>query len=695
MARTARLLVVVSITAAMLAEAGATALIPVTRDGAGIKPSTLRLDGRSYEVWQSDDANRTLTFGTGAPMPEGGELFVKIDYLDRGYGRIDVRLAGNGGDTLGPDRHLGLTLADTGKPASARMRFTAGASRLPEELSIQVQLHGSTDRSLAITEVSAHDTPFDHPEFRYVISDPWKVPYDGPSRPVDNSTLKGRVMTGYQGWFRTPNDPYGGGWHHWGDIPSGTFSVDMWPDISSYPAHTLQKACDVKLKSGKQAYLFSSAWPAVTDIHFGWMREHDIDGAFLQRFVNDGFHSISGGPEWILANVRASAHREGRLWAIEYDVSGYPDRKLLETLKTDWKWFVDEFGIRGDSHYAHEDGKPVVFIWGLPFPDRNISPATADAVVDFFKNDPVYGGNFVIGGIPGNWRDMDAAWQNHIANYNCVLAWMSRSYARDIADLRSLGLPYYAHAMPGFSWANLKHLPAGDTLAYTPRNGGEHYWSQLKDAAAAGADRLFIGMFDEYDEATAIMPMSDDTPEPPSRPGVAATFYNGDRAREHGRLVHRTDLEINFDGNPPAQHIDAENFYVRMGGRIRYPGPGPFTFSIEGAPGDDAELTLNGERILDVKGLNGIVSSNVPVPAEPGDHGSFRLEYRHRAANGRLRLYWESPGMARQAVPADVLEDAWGRFITNDGRPADWWMKLTAKGKRLMNDARADRSPGP
>jgi len=103
--------------------------------------------------------------------------------------------------------------------------------------------------------------------------------------PKDNTTLKGKVMVGYQGWFRTPNDPEGSGWFHWGNIPEKSFSVDMWPDISQYPPGVLEKAADVKLKSGKQAWLFSSVWPEVADTHFRWMREHDIDGAFLQRFV--------------------------------------------------------------------------------------------------------------------------------------------------------------------------------------------------------------------------------------------------------------------------------------------------------------------------------------------------------------------------------------------------------------------------
>ena len=133
------------------------------------------------------------------------------------------------------------------------------------------------------------------------------------------------------------------------------------------PAGSFEKAAQVKTRSGKPGELFSSSWPATVDLHFSWMRKHDIDGAFLQRFVHsDNFFSTAGKPEWVLSNVREAAHRNGRLWAVEYDVSGCPDAKVLDTLKTDWKWLCDGFGIRTDANYAHEGNKLVVFIWGQP-----------------------------------------------------------------------------------------------------------------------------------------------------------------------------------------------------------------------------------------------------------------------------------------------------------------------------------------
>src|SRR6266516_586945 len=70
-------------------------------------------------------------------------------------------------------------------------------------------------------------------------SEPWLLPYTGPTRSdVDATTLDGKVLCGYQGWFNTPGDGTEFGFTHWGqglDRPGGgRFTIDMWPDLSEY-----------------------------------------------------------------------------------------------------------------------------------------------------------------------------------------------------------------------------------------------------------------------------------------------------------------------------------------------------------------------------------------------------------------------------------------------------------------------------
>ncbi|MGL4400851.1 MAG: hypothetical protein ACRCXD_13355 [Luteolibacter sp.] len=667
-------------------------LLPTTGKDKPLAMTQVRAADQSISAWVLDPTTGPLTFKpqTSGPLPPS-TVYLAVSYLDEGYGKMDVQLISPGDKPLKPDRFLNMSLTNSGKLLTSHMRFQGERPGNRKDWSFRIARDRSSGGKLVIQRVSLQDVPFDDPNFKLVISDPWKGPYQGPRvKPADNTTLKGKVMVGYQGWFRTPNDLEGKGWVHWGNLPEGTFSIDMWPDTSQYPPSALEKAAEVKLKSGKQAQLFSSTWPAVVDTHFRWMREHDIDGAFLQRFVKDSFYSISGGPEWVLAHTRASANREGRIWAIEYDISSCSEDKLLDTMTRDWKWLVDEFRLFEDPSYAREGGKPVVFIWGLPFPNREISSKVADQVVEFFKNDPKYGGNHVIGGIPSGWRKMEPAWQEHFKKYETILTWMPKSYAEDLANFTKMGIAYYPHVKPGFSWANLKHLPTGDdTLSYTPREGGRFYWNQLKDAAQAGGDRLFVGMFDEYDEATAIMPMSDDSPPTPTRPGVGAMFYSGATAQENGDYVSLPRAELELGKAAPSKRTKVDHFFVRMGGRITFPKAGTYKFTVEGVEGDGVELHLNGDSILRAPALKGTsITAKGSVTVAQGDSMPYLLECRHLTGKGVLRLLWETPDMPRQPVDPSALLDAWGRFITNEGKSPDWWMELTRMGKEMINGKR-------
>src|SRR5512133_3276874 len=75
-------------------------------------------------------------------------------------------------------------------------------------------------------------------------NEPWLRPYDGPTRAdIDATTLDGKVLCGYQGWFNTPGDGSGSGFVHWGQgldrTNGGRFTVDMWPDTSEYAPEDL------------------------------------------------------------------------------------------------------------------------------------------------------------------------------------------------------------------------------------------------------------------------------------------------------------------------------------------------------------------------------------------------------------------------------------------------------------------------
>ena len=80
----------------------------------------------------------------------------------------------------------------------------------------------------------------------------------------------------------------------------------------------------------------------------------------------------------------------------------------------------------------------------------------------------------------------------------------------DLAELKASGKGYMPTAFPGFSWDNLRRTPPGTTMI--PRRKGEFYWRQFAIFRELGIRTVFVGMFDEVDEGTAIYKVADKTP---------------------------------------------------------------------------------------------------------------------------------------------------------------------------------------
>lgn len=114
-----------------------------------------------------------------------------------------------------------------------------------------------------------------------------------PLERVDCSTLTGKVMCGYQGWFNCENDGMNLGWTHWvhdrrEPFAPGNASVDLWPDVSELDDNE-RYSTSFQLSDGRAAEVFSSANRKTVVRHFEWMQDYGIDGAFVQRFAN-GLH---------------------------------------------------------------------------------------------------------------------------------------------------------------------------------------------------------------------------------------------------------------------------------------------------------------------------------------------------------------------------------------------------------------------
>jgi hypothetical protein len=366
-------------------------------------------------------------------------------------------------------------------------------------------------------------------------TEPWLVPYTGPTRgDVNVTTLDGKVLCGYQGWFSTPCDGAGFGFTHWGralDMPDrARFVVDMWPDVSEYDPADLCEVPGLKMPDGTPARLYSAFRKGPVLLHCQWMRQYRIDGVFLSRFVSEAsVPRRARHVNMVLANVREGCHREGRLWALMLDLS-MGRNGTTAAVKNDWKFLCDKVKVREDARYLRHQGKPVVLLWGLGFKDRPWTPAQGEELIDFFKNDLEYGGVYLIGGIDAHWRTQrgesrpDPAWAKVYRSFDAISPRNAGRYRDDrsmdrirkdvwegdLAELKGTGTGYMPTAFPGFSWDNLRRAKPGSTTI--PRRKGEFYWRQFAIFRELGVRTVFVGMFDEVDEGTAIYKVANETP---------------------------------------------------------------------------------------------------------------------------------------------------------------------------------------
>lgn len=156
----------------------------------------------------------------------------------------------------------------------------------------------------------------------------------------DASTIHRKFMVGYQGWFTcsgdgppiNPAEPDHHGWKHWVDAPlneGGRVTFELWPSLREYEEDELFEVEGLSISIGEEpaggeggrgsgtgrqgdgeekdedegkgkeramvgertrpAKLFSSRNEKTVRRHFKWMKEFEISGAFLQRFLGGEF----------------------------------------------------------------------------------------------------------------------------------------------------------------------------------------------------------------------------------------------------------------------------------------------------------------------------------------------------------------------------------------------------------------------
>lgn len=342
-----------------------------------------------------------------------------------------------------------------------------------------------------------------------------------PTSSISRDGLSGRVLSGYQGWFNAEGDGADLQWRHWrirdGSAAGGTRpAVDMLPDVSELGPDE-RFASDLVGAGGRPIELFSSRVRPTVLRHFRWMQDHGIDGVFVQRFgVTLGNPKLLSHSTRVLSSCRDGALEHGRVYAVMYDLTGMQAGDLGAVLD-DWRHLRKLMKIGDDAAALHLRGRPLVAVWGIGFrKDRAYTLEDCRQLVAALKAD----GCAVLCGVPTGWRTLsrdsidDPALHEVVSMCDVVSPWTVGRYTTpdqaglhadvywqpDIEWCRQRMLDYLPVVFPGFSVHNLK----GGTLDQIPRLGGRFLWTQAVEARRVGADALYVAMFDEVDEATAI-----------------------------------------------------------------------------------------------------------------------------------------------------------------------------------------------
>jgi len=348
--------------------------------------------------------------------------------------------------------------------------------------------------------------------------------------------LTQKLMVGYQGWFLAEGDGAAPNkWVHWfnssHDPSADKIGVDFWPAMDEYKD---TYNTNMTYMDGSTAKLFSPYDSSTVNVHFRWMREYGIYGAYLQRFLGpvasrgDLFESRNQ----VLKNVINSANIYDGHFAVMYDISGVADDgQLYNKLISDWEYLVDTYDVLKQKGYVHQEGKPVIAIWGIGFKDRGLKTSTFTQILDYFQNsaDEKYQA-YVMGGVPSGWRTLSrdsetgSDWANIYNSLDMISPWSVGRYSNqsgidshknnytipDLNTCTSNGVDYMPVIWPGFSWRNIKKKDdPGEPYNKIPRDGGNYFWRQAYNAVDAGVEFIYVAMFDETDEGTAIFKLAE------------------------------------------------------------------------------------------------------------------------------------------------------------------------------------------
>ncbi|CAE6426615.1 unnamed protein product [Rhizoctonia solani] len=354
------------------------------------------------------------------------------------------------------------------------------------------------------------------------------------ARRADPTTIRGKFLVGYQGWFTCPNDgpsvAQANEWAHWTD-KDGQFNAELLPDPEYYSSG------DLAVMPRAQHRLFSSRNPAIIRRHLNIMAMHGIDGLFLTRRGSEIAAAYQPGRVGIkimklrsegINNIFRAAEQEARVVSIMYDLNGLPSHQIEQWIMGDWDFMINSKNVLNSPAYVREHGQPVVALWSVGFKHAGQEPEMIMRLISRIRE--LAGGAYIILGVPITWQKQDQNWQ---AVYSvadaiapmCIGTFQDESGAERFSkDFQQPGIQasksgqtktdYVGVVWPGNEGPLI--INTGSSTEPAPRQDGAFFWRQIYNGYKDGVRFMYAEMFDGFEEGTAILPslgaQSDSTP---------------------------------------------------------------------------------------------------------------------------------------------------------------------------------------
>jgi hypothetical protein len=346
---------------------------------------------------------------------------------------------------------------------------------------------------------------------------------------VNTSTLIGKVMVGYNGWYTADGDGSGRGWAHWTKnknepVHPQNIGVELFPDLSEFGPEE-RFPTSLKKPDGTPVEIYSSLNEATVRRHFQWMHDYRIDGAFIKRFALDLKQPRSTQhTNTVLANARKGAAETGRAYAVMYVLDGMGPN-MIDMLIEDWRRVGIDQKITQDPAYLRHEGKPLVAIKGVGFKGREYSLEECERLASFIKDQ----GCSLMIGTSADWLEGggdsidDPALLRVLQLADVISPWGVGRYQnpREVRNLGqnvwtaekkwcdARGIDYLPVIYPGYSQGardeNMKNL--------VPRRHGKLLWAQFQSAKNAGCEMTYVATFDGMHNGTAILKFDKTAPQ--------------------------------------------------------------------------------------------------------------------------------------------------------------------------------------